>query len=70
MKKERYDVVVVGAGPAGSVTAKKAAEHGLDVLIIERNQEIGVPVKCAEGVSKERRSSGSFRSIRDGYAQR
>ena len=53
MKEERYDVVVVGAGPAGSVTAKKAAERGLDVLLIERNQEIGVPVKCAEGVSKE-----------------
>lgn len=53
MKEERYDVVVVGAGPAGSVTAKTAAERGLDVLLIERNQEIGVPVKCAEGVSKE-----------------
>jgi len=53
MREERYDVVVVGAGPAGSVTAKTAAEHGLDVLLIERNQEIGVPVKCAEGVSKE-----------------
>ncbi len=53
MKEERYDVVVVGAGPAGSVTARKAAERGLEVLLIERNQEIGVPVKCAEGVSKE-----------------
>jgi len=53
MKEERHDVVVVGAGPAGSITAKTAAEHGLDVLLIERNQEIGVPVKCAEGVSKE-----------------
>jgi digeranylgeranylglycerophospholipid reductase len=53
MKEERYDVVVVGAGPAGSTTAKKAAESGLDVLLIERNQEIGVPVKCAEGVSRE-----------------
>ncbi len=53
MKEERHDVVVVGAGPAGSITAKTAAEHGLDVLLIEKNQEIGVPVKCAEGVSKE-----------------
>jgi len=52
MKEERYDVVVVGAGPAGSVTAKTAAERGLDVLLIERNPDIGVPVKCAEGVSK------------------
>ncbi|MHC1635979.1 MAG: NAD(P)/FAD-dependent oxidoreductase [Candidatus Methanospirareceae archaeon] len=53
MKEERHDVVVVGAGPAGSVTARRAAELGLDVLVIERNQEIGVPVRCAEGVSKE-----------------
>jgi len=53
MKEERYDVVVVGAGPAGSITAKTAVEHGLDVLLIERNQEVGVPVKCAEGVSKD-----------------
>jgi digeranylgeranylglycerophospholipid reductase len=53
MKEDKHDVVVVGAGPAGSITAKTAAEQGLDVLLIERNQEIGVPVKCAEGVSKE-----------------
>ncbi len=53
MKEEKYDVVVVGAGPAGSITAKTAAEKGLDVLLIERNAEIGVPVKCGEGVSKE-----------------
>jgi len=53
MKEESYDVVVVGAGPAGSVTARTAAEKGLDVLLIERNAEIGVPVKCGEGVSKE-----------------
>jgi len=53
MKKEKYDVVVVGAGPAGSVTARTAAERGLDVLLIERNPDIGVPVKCGEGVSRE-----------------
>jgi len=53
MKEERYDVVVVGSGPAGSTTAKNAAERGLDVLLLERNQEIGVPVKCAEGVTQE-----------------
>lgn len=48
-----YDVVVVGAGPAGSIAAKTAAERGLDVLLIEKRQEIGVPVRCAEGVSRE-----------------
>jgi digeranylgeranylglycerophospholipid reductase len=53
MDEAHYDVVVVGAGPAGSLTAKTAADNGLDVLLLERNHEIGVPVKCAEGVSKE-----------------
>ncbi len=51
--KDRYDVLVIGAGPAGSIAAKTAAEKGLTVLLIEKRQEIGDPVRCAEGVSKE-----------------
>lgn len=50
--KDQYDVIVVGAGPAGSVAAKTAAMKGLSVLMIEKRQEIGDPVRCAEGVSK------------------
>ncbi len=48
-----YDVVVVGAGPAGSMAAKTAAERGLNVLLVEKRQEIGVPIRCAEGISKK-----------------
>lgn len=48
-----FDVVVVGAGPAGSMAAKTAAENGLEVLLVEKRQEIGTPVRCAEGISKE-----------------
>nr|WP_290623603.1 MULTISPECIES: digeranylgeranylglycerophospholipid reductase [unclassified Archaeoglobus] len=48
-----YDVVVIGAGPAGSMAAKTAAELGLNVLLVEKRQEIGTPVRCAEGISKE-----------------
>ncbi|MDI6889072.1 MAG: NAD(P)/FAD-dependent oxidoreductase [Methanocellales archaeon] len=51
--KDEYDVVVVGAGPGGSIAAKTAAEHDLDVLLIEKRAEIGNPVRCAEGVGKE-----------------
>lgn len=51
--KNKYDVIVVGAGPAGSITARTCARAGLDVLLIEKRQEIGDPVRCAEGVSKE-----------------
>ncbi len=48
----KCDVLVVGAGPAGSMAAKTAAEGGLSVFLIERNKEIGHPVRCAEGINK------------------
>ncbi|MBT3755706.1 MAG: NAD(P)/FAD-dependent oxidoreductase [Candidatus Cloacimonetes bacterium] len=51
MVKDRYDVVVIGAGPAGSVAARYAAENGASVLMLERDREPGIPVRCAEGVS-------------------
>lgn len=47
-----YDVVVVGAGPAGSVTARFASEAGAKVLMIDRRAEIGIPVLCGEGISQ------------------
>lgn len=48
-----FDVVVVGAGPAGTITAKYAAKGGASVLILEKRQEIGSPVRCAEGIARE-----------------
>jgi digeranylgeranylglycerophospholipid reductase len=45
-----YDVVVVGGGPAGSMAALTAAELGLSALLIERDNDIGNPLRCAEGV--------------------
>ncbi len=44
---ERYDVAVIGAGPAGSMAAKKAAEAGADVVILEEHPRAGWPVQCA-----------------------
>ncbi len=53
MKLIETDVLVIGAGPAGSSAAKHAARGGADVLMIDRKSEIGSPKRCAEGVSKE-----------------
>ncbi|HXY87033.1 MAG TPA: NAD(P)/FAD-dependent oxidoreductase [Candidatus Acidoferrales bacterium] len=50
--REEYDVIVVGAGPGGSIAARTAAAD-CDVLLIEKRQEIGAPVRCAEFVPKD-----------------
>jgi uncharacterized FAD-dependent dehydrogenase len=35
-----YDIVIIGAGPAGAAAAKLAAENGLSVLILERGKDL------------------------------
>jgi digeranylgeranylglycerophospholipid reductase len=46
------DVIIVGAGPAGSSCAKRLAENGFSVKIYDRREELGVPVRCGEGLSE------------------
>jgi digeranylgeranylglycerophospholipid reductase len=46
-----YDIVVVGAGPTGSTTARIAAESGLNVLLVDKRQELGAPIQCSGAVS-------------------
>jgi digeranylgeranylglycerophospholipid reductase len=50
--RDNYDVAVVGAGPAGSMAARTIAQAGHSALLVEKRQEIGAPVRCAEGVSR------------------
>jgi len=51
--KNEYDVIVVGGGPAGSMAARFAAEQGASVIMLEKDRDIGYPVRCGEAVSKE-----------------
>ena len=51
--KQFYDVIVVGGGPAGSVAAWHAAQGGASVLLLEKDRDIGSPVRCAEGVDHD-----------------
>jgi len=39
--KDRYDVVIVGSGPAGLAAASTAAGEGASVLLLERNHILG-----------------------------
>jgi dihydrolipoamide dehydrogenase len=41
MSAQQYDVVVIGAGPAGEVAAGRLAHAGLDVAIVERHLVAG-----------------------------
>jgi digeranylgeranylglycerophospholipid reductase len=44
-----FDAVVIGAGPAGLMAAKRIAENGLSVLICEKGNGLGQKA-CAEGI--------------------
>lgn len=45
-----YDVIVVGGGPAGSIAAEAAAKQGAKTIMLEKDRDIGYPVRCGEGV--------------------
>lgn len=48
----KYDAVVIGAGPAGSMAAYEIAAAGHSVLMVERDAKPGIPLCCAEGVGR------------------
>jgi digeranylgeranylglycerophospholipid reductase len=53
-----YDVIIVGAGPAGSYAAYKLASSGYSVAVFERKSELGVN-GCCTGII----STDCFRSL-------
>lgn len=50
-EQKEFDCIVVGGGPAGSIFAKVAAANGLSVLLLEKDRDIGMPVRCGEAIS-------------------
>ncbi|RMZ48939.1 NAD(P)/FAD-dependent oxidoreductase [Candidatus Marinimicrobia bacterium PRS2] len=52
MLKNKYDVVVVGGGPAGSMAAWEVAKGGVSVCMLEKDRDIGYPVRCGEAVGE------------------
>jgi len=48
--KDQFDVIAIGAGPAGSTAAKNCADHDLETVLIEK-QSIPRIKTCGGGVS-------------------
>jgi flavin-dependent dehydrogenase len=46
----KYDLVIVGAGPAGLMAARAAVKEGLRIAILERKKEISKIHRCCGGV--------------------
>lgn len=63
--KSSYELIVIGAGPAGSSAARAAAQRGAKVLLVDRRQRVGIPVQCAELVTQwiSRHASFNARAI-------
>ena len=59
-KVVKVDVVVVGAGPAGCTAAEHAALSGASVLILEKRDQVGVPVRCGEFMPSVEEMKGIF----------
>jgi digeranylgeranylglycerophospholipid reductase len=63
MQTFHSDIVVVGAGPAGSMAAKAGAEKGAEVLLLEEHLVPGTPVYCAEGLSLKGIEDGGLEPV-------
>ncbi len=48
--KIKADVLVVGGGPSGTTAARYLADAKLEVILVERNNELGKDIRCAEGL--------------------
>ena len=42
MKKNKYDLAIIGGGPAGIIAAGHAGELGSRVILLEKNDQLGI----------------------------
>ena len=61
---ERFDLVVVGAGPGGSSTAYHAAKAGLNTLLVDR-QEFPRDKTCGDGLMPHAASEVALMGLAD-----
>jgi digeranylgeranylglycerophospholipid reductase len=47
---DKFDITVIGGGPAGIVAATHAARQGRSVCLVDRKEKAGYPVRCGEAI--------------------
>ena len=62
------DVVVIGAGPAGSVAAADCAAAGFKTLLLEKRPAVGIPVRCGEASTSVARIA-EYAPVRDEWIE-
>jgi NAD(P) transhydrogenase len=60
VRTDEYDLVVIGAGPAGQVAAELAAAFGRRVLVVERNKPGGVVTTTGGAPTKALREAAVY----------
>lgn len=51
MSANQYDVLVLGAGASGLMTAYMAAQRGRKVVVVEKANKVGKKFSCQVGVN-------------------
>ncbi len=68
MKNRKYDVVIIGAGPSGSLCARNLAAQGYSVLLAEKRPVVGSPVRCGEATGRRSRLA-QFVPVNEDYIE-
>ncbi len=48
-----YDVIIIGAGPAGLMAGIDLQKAGVNYLIIDGKSALGTPMRCGEGLREK-----------------
>jgi len=58
---KKYDLIIIGAGPAGAMAAKTAGENGLSVALLERRTDMEkITRPCSEGLLCNKYKNGEY----------
>jgi len=66
---ERYDVLVVGGGLAGSTAAQYASLGGVKTLLLDKKISIGEPVRCGEFIPANSELQNFFPPAKEGIEE-